>query len=84
MCFALHKSPEIPGFPVHTNCMLSTAFHIVVLSVVSVAGKKNIYPNNKKEIYNDRYKHTRDRLFGLALMVHILQSTGNIISDTMT
>ena len=22
-------------------------------------------PNNKKEIYNDKYRHTRDRLFGL-------------------
>jgi hypothetical protein len=27
--------------------------------------KKNTCPNNKKEIYNDKYKHTRDRLFGL-------------------
>jgi hypothetical protein len=54
-----------------------------VLSVVSVAGKKNIYPNNKKEIYNDRYKHTRDRLFGLALMVHILQRTGNIMVSSV-
>ena len=25
----------------------------------------NKCPNNKKEIYNDKYKHTRDRLFGL-------------------
>jgi hypothetical protein len=23
-------------------------------------------PNNKKEIYNDKYRHTRDRLFGLS------------------
>ena len=22
-------------------------------------------PNNNKEIYNDKYRHTRDRLFGL-------------------
>ena len=22
-------------------------------------------PSNKKEIYNDKYRHTRDRLFGL-------------------
>jgi len=27
--------------------------------------KWNKCPNNKKEIYNDKYKHTRDRLFGL-------------------
>jgi len=27
--------------------------------------KINKCPNNKKEIYNDKYKHTRDRLFGL-------------------
>jgi hypothetical protein len=27
--------------------------------------KKKKCPNNKKEIYNDKYKHTRDRLFGL-------------------
>ena len=25
----------------------------------------NKWSNNKKEIYNDKYKHTRDRLFGL-------------------
>jgi hypothetical protein len=30
---------------------------------VSVSKKK--CPNNKKEIYNDKYRHTRDRLFGL-------------------
>ena len=24
-------------------------------------------PTNKKEIYNDKYKHTRDRLFGLVV-----------------
>ena len=54
MCFALHKSREIPGFPVHTNCMLSTAFHIVVLSVVSVAGKKiNIQIIKMKYIMTD-------------------------------
>jgi hypothetical protein len=29
---------------------------------------KNL-PNNKKEIYNDKYRHTRDRLFGLAIRV---------------
>ena len=40
-------------------------FYIVVLSV-SVCQKKNKKcPNNKKEIYNDKYRHTRDRLFGL-------------------
>ena len=27
--------------------------------------KKKRCPNNKKEIYNDKYRHTRDRLFGL-------------------
>ena len=27
--------------------------------------KINKCPNNKNEIYNDKYKHTRDRLFGL-------------------
>jgi hypothetical protein len=27
--------------------------------------KKKKCPNNKKEIYNDKYKRTRDRLFGL-------------------
>jgi hypothetical protein len=26
-------------------------------------------PNKKKEIYNDKYRHTRDRLFGLRLVV---------------
>ena len=30
----------------------------------SVCQKKKC-PNNKKEIYNDKYRHTRDRLFGL-------------------
>jgi len=28
--------------------------------------KKKKCPNNKKEIYNDKYRHTRDRLFGLS------------------
>ena len=32
--------------------------------------EKKECPNNKKEIYNDKYKHTRDRLFGL----HCVQS----------
>jgi hypothetical protein len=36
--FALHKTREIPEFPAHTNCMLSTTF-LVVLSV-SVCQKK--------------------------------------------
>jgi hypothetical protein len=27
--------------------------------------KKKKCPNNKKEIYNDKYRHRRDRLFGL-------------------
>ena len=31
---------------------------------ISVAKKKKC-PNNEKEIYNGKYKHTRDRLFGL-------------------
>ena len=38
------------------------------LYISSVAEKKNIKnkcPNNKNEIYNDKYKHTRDRLFDL-------------------
>ena len=41
-------------------------FYIVVLSV-SVCQKriKKKCPNNKKEIYNDKYRHTRNRLFGL-------------------
>ena len=41
-------------------------FYIVVLSVsVCQKKKKKNSPNNKKEIYNDKYRHTRDRLFGL-------------------
>ena len=28
-------------------------------------------PNNKKEIYNDKYKHTRDRLFGLGCYLNV-------------
>ena len=27
--------------------------------------KRKKGPNNNKEIYNDKYRHTRDRLFGL-------------------
>ena len=41
--------------------------HVVVLSF-SVCQKNNNKakcPNNKTEIYNDKYRHTRDRLFGL-------------------
>ena len=54
--FALHKSREISEY----------YFYIVVLSVSEkIKIKKNKCPNNKKEIYNDKYKHTRDRLFGL-------------------
>ena len=30
----------------------------------NIVSKKKC-PNNKKEIYNDKYRHTRDRLFGL-------------------
>ena len=37
---------------------------IICLLCASVAEKKKC-PNNKKEIYNDKYKHTRDSLFGL-------------------
>jgi hypothetical protein len=36
-------------------------FYIVVLS----KKKKKKSPNNKKDIFNDKYRHTRDRLFGL-------------------
>jgi hypothetical protein len=44
-------------------------FYIVVLSVsVCQKNKKIKYPNNKKEIYNDKYRHTRDRLFGLGVV----------------
>jgi len=34
--------------------------------------KKKKCSNNKKEIYNDKYRHTRDRLFGLGgqLILH--------------
>jgi hypothetical protein len=35
-----------------------------MLSVSVCQKKKKKCPNNKKEIYNDKYKHTRDRLFG--------------------
>ena len=45
-------------------------FYIVVLSV-SVCQKKKI-PNNKKEIYNDKYRHTKDRLFGLIYDIYEL------------
>jgi hypothetical protein len=54
--------------------MLSTTYIKVVESIqfvvlfVSVCPKKKNNkkcPNNKKEIYNDKYSHTRDRLFGL-------------------
>ena len=33
--------------------------------VLRVWQKKKKCPNNKKEIYNDKYKQTRDSLFGL-------------------
>ena len=42
--------------------LYSSAF---CLSVSKKKQKKNKCPNNKKEIYNDKYRHTRDRLFGL-------------------
>jgi hypothetical protein len=35
--------------------------------------KKNVQ-NNKKEIYNDKYRHTRDRLFGLSMAPMISRS----------
>ena len=37
---------------------------ILFLFLFSWQTKKKC-PNNKKEIYNDKYRHTRDRLFGL-------------------
>ena len=43
---------------------------------------KKKFPNNKQEIYNDKYRHTRDRLFGLmerminARLVWFLESNG--------
>ena len=40
-------------------------FYIIVLSVFVCQKKKKKCPNNKKEIYNDKYGHRRDRLFGL-------------------
>jgi hypothetical protein len=31
---------------------------------------KNKCPNNKNEIYNDKYKHTRDRLFDHVIIIN--------------
>ena len=39
--------------------------NIVVISQFLSLFQKKKSPNNKKEIYNDKYRHTRDRLFGL-------------------
>jgi hypothetical protein len=39
---------------------------------------KKICPNNKKDIYNVKYRHTRDWLFGLAL------DNKNIIAHSKT
>ena len=48
-----------------------TFFFSFFFQFQSVWQKKNKCPNNKKEIYNDKYKHTRDRLFGLGLELTI-------------
>jgi hypothetical protein len=40
-------------------------FPFYYLDIFFSATLKKKCPNNKKEIYNDKYKHTRDRLFGL-------------------
>ena len=41
-------------------------YYIVMLSV-------SVCQNNKKEIYNYKYRHTRDRLFGLANDVSLFE-----------
>jgi hypothetical protein len=49
---------------ISTNQIYSSAFCLTV--------SKKKCPNNKKEIYNDKYRHTRDRLFGLHHVVSII------------
>ena len=61
--FALHKTRKITEFPAHTNCMLSTTLYRSAFCLCVLKNPK--CPNNKKEIYSDKYRHTRDRLFGL-------------------
>ena len=55
---------------------------------VSKLKKKKKCQNNKKEIYNDKYRHTRDKLFGLGYhyitdsvskLWEILQGTHNVL-----
>ena len=53
------------------------AFYYFYIVVLSVCVKKKIKcPNNKKEIYNDKYRHTRDRLFSLRSLQLTLRSPG--------
>ena len=51
-------------------CNYIFPFNIIwTLFFFSVLNRKKINkkcPNNKKEIYNDKYKHTRDKLFSLS------------------
>ena len=39
------------------------------------------WPNNKKEIYNDKYKPTRDRLFGLGYCLTFSEQHFNYIKE---
>ena len=52
------------------QCIQIVCFLLLLYSsafCLSESKKKFKCPNNKKEIYNDKYRHTRDRLFGLGL-----------------
>ena len=65
--FALHKTRENPRISSAYKLYAFYYFYIVVLSVsvCQKKKKKKKWPNNKKEIYNDKYRLTRDRLFSL-------------------
>jgi hypothetical protein len=39
-------------------------FPFYYLDIFFLDTQKKICPNNKKDIYNDKYRHTSDRLFG--------------------
>jgi hypothetical protein len=48
--------------------------------IVTFGKKKKKCPNDKKEIYNDKYRHTRDRLFGLYITMK--EKRGTILIKT--
>ena len=59
-------------------------FYIVVFSVSVCQRKKNVQIIKRKyTLYNDKYRHTRDRLFGLD-SIHASTCNPNVITNKLS